>query len=61
MAVPDKETRQKCWDARDAYWKCLDEGPGERGAREEPCAPLKTAMAATCPAVWVSVPEGRGR
>lgn len=53
MAVPNKETRQKCWDSRDAYWKCLDEGSGERKDREDKCKQLKQAMADLCPAVWV--------
>ncbi|KAE8752182.1 hypothetical protein FOCC_FOCC000975 [Frankliniella occidentalis] len=53
MAVPDKERRQKCWDARDAYWKCLDDGSGERDQREDACKQLKQLLSDSCPPVWV--------
>ena len=25
---PNKEKRYKCWNARDAYWECLDKNDG---------------------------------
>lgn len=60
--MPDKEMRQKCWDARDAYWRCLDDGSGkERKDREDKCKQLKEALNTLCPAVWVSPLTGRLR
>lgn len=58
MSFPDKSKRQKCWDARDEYWKCLDKNSpdysatsGQEGPSE--CLKLRKLFETGCPAQWV--------
>jgi len=49
MSFPVKEERQKCWDARDRYWQCLDVSGGENSK----CVELRSLYESTCPSQWV--------
>lgn len=58
MSFPDKQKRQICWNARDAYWTCLDKylpeystSSGQEGPPE--CAKLRQLFETGCPAQWV--------
>lgn len=50
MSFPTKNERQKCWDAKDKYWECL-EGHSET---HEACVKLRAIYESSCPAQWVS-------
>lgn len=59
MSYPNKEKRQQCWDARDTYFKCLDENAPEystTGGQPEPivCEKLRKLFESSCPAQWVT-------
>lgn len=45
------EKREKCYAARDAYFKCLDALPEDPTAS---CAGSKKELDGQCPASWVS-------
>ncbi|KAK3870498.1 hypothetical protein Pcinc_024289 [Petrolisthes cinctipes] len=45
---PNKEARYQCWDARDKYWQCLD-----NGGTEESCKELRSGYESLCSASWV--------
>jgi len=51
---PDRNERQACWDARDAYFGCLDEkgiiAPGDEGRA---CLVNKKAFERDCVKSWV--------
>lgn len=49
MAAPNKAERQKCWQARDEFWKCLDECDDNRTK----CKTQRSAFEASCTAQWV--------
>jgi hypothetical protein len=44
-----KEGRQKCWDAKDIYWKCLDENKGDI----EKCKQSRDNYESNCSKSWV--------
>ncbi|KIO26732.1 glycosyltransferase family 20 protein [Tulasnella calospora MUT 4182] len=54
MDPPNRTQRQRCWEARDAYYKCLDSlkvnTPGEEGGK---CAEEVAAFSKACAASWV--------
>jgi len=50
MAAPNKAERQKCWQARDEFWKCLDECDDNRTK----CKTQRSAFEASCTAQWVN-------
>uniref|UniRef100_A0A915HN35 Cytochrome c oxidase assembly factor 6 homolog n=1 Tax=Romanomermis culicivorax TaxID=13658 RepID=A0A915HN35_ROMCU len=41
--------RKRCYDARDRFWKCLDDNKG----LEIPCQELRKIYEAACPGRWV--------
>lgn len=49
-AAPNQAERQKCWSARDEFWKCLD------GNEKEPlkCSEERTKFEGSCSRTWVS-------
>ncbi|KAL3267295.1 hypothetical protein HHI36_011426 [Cryptolaemus montrouzieri] len=49
MSFPNKEDRQRCWDARDKYWECLDKA----GDETTPCALLRKVYENSCSSQWV--------
>lgn len=49
MSFPNKEERTKCWNYRDEYWNCLDEGKSETE-----CKKFREQYEKFCPALWVS-------
>ena len=48
MSFPNKEERTKCWNCRDDYWKCLDEGKPDTE-----CKKFREQYEKFCPALWV--------
>jgi len=58
--APDRSQRQKCWDARDAFFKCLDEHSiidsikDEKGAKTH-CSQQSKIFDQDCAASWVCI------
>lgn len=60
--VPSKDERERCWAARDEFWKCMksiyDHGPLAPGAPRpkvnyDKCRDLRRAYKSVCPQTWV--------
>ncbi|KAM9613022.1 cytochrome c oxidase assembly factor 6 homolog isoform 1-T1 [Trichechus inunguis] len=49
MAAPSMKERQACWEARDEYWKCLD----ERTEDASQCKKLRSSFESSCPQQWI--------
>lgn len=49
MAAPTKDEREKCWNARDSLWKCLDENNDD----ESKCTKFRKAFQKHCSKQWV--------
>lgn len=49
MSFPSKEDRTKCWNHRDEYWKCLDDGKSDTE-----CKKFRDQYEKFCPALWVN-------
>lgn len=52
----DRATRQKCWDARDSFFKCLDSNEiidPTTISTTSPCQSQKAAFKKDCVATWV--------
>lgn len=47
---PSKESREACWNARDAFWKCLDDNEENR----EKCLKQRAEFEKNCSKTWVS-------
>lgn len=57
--APVKTERQRCYDARDAFYACLDANgilDAEKDATlvQKTCRDVHTRFQQDCPAVWVS-------
>lgn len=50
MSFPNKADRENCWNRRDEYWKCLDEGKSP-----EECIEFRKQYEKFCPSQWVSI------
>lgn len=57
---PDKSQRRVCWDARDAFFACLNSAsvdnsldPKQKPVVDAKCAPQLKAMEQSCVASWV--------
>lgn len=50
MSAPSMKERKACWDARDFYWKCLDENTKDTSK----CDKLRCSFENLCPQQWVS-------
>jgi len=50
MAAPNKAERQKCWAARDAFWKCLEESADN----PTKCKTQRNVFEKSCSAQWAS-------
>ena len=46
MPAPGSKDRQKCYEAKDAYYKCKDAG-------DENCEELLKKYEEACPSAWV--------
>ena len=46
---PNKEERAKCWDARDALWKCLDDNNDDAAK----CQLFRKTFEENCKPTWV--------
>jgi len=51
MSYPNKETRNKCYNARDNLWKCLDINNDDK----DKCKELRKLFEAECPQQWVRI------
>ncbi len=51
MSFPTKDERQKCWNAKDRYWECLE----EHNDNKEICSKLRSIYESSCPAQWVGL------
>lgn len=53
--APNREERKRCWESRDAYFRCLDREkvivPGREG---KACASENKVYEKNCAASWVS-------
>ena len=57
--APDRSQRAKCWEGRDAYFRCLDkegivDSISEKDKAEKGCADEGTTFEANCASSWVS-------
>ncbi|ETE72636.1 putative protein C1orf31, partial [Ophiophagus hannah] len=48
MSAPSMKERKACWDARDFYWKCLDENMKDTLK----CDKLRCSFENLCPPQW---------
>jgi hypothetical protein len=58
--APDRSARAKCWEARDAYFKCLDnsgivDSISEKDKAAKACAVEGKGFEANCASSWVSL------
>ncbi|KAL7060078.1 hypothetical protein AAHC03_010173 [Spirometra sp. Aus1] len=63
--APTREERQKCWDARDTFWKCIksvyadekNKVPDELSAtvKTAKCLKDRQAYEAVCPESWIKM------
>uniref|UniRef100_A0A6M2DLS4 Putative cytochrome c oxidase assembly factor 6 protein n=1 Tax=Xenopsylla cheopis TaxID=163159 RepID=A0A6M2DLS4_XENCH len=55
MSFPNKEERKRCWDARDQFWKCLDENEDKSKQNTEvpACKAFRKIYESSCTAQWV--------
>jgi cytochrome c oxidase assembly factor 6 len=57
--APDRTQRAKCWEARDAYFSCLDKNGiidsiTEKGKAEKACGKEGKGFEGNCASSWVS-------
>jgi len=57
--APDRTQRARCWEARDAYFSCLDgagviDSIGEKSKAEKACAKEGRGFEANCASSWVT-------
>jgi cytochrome c oxidase assembly factor 6 len=57
--APDRTQRAKCWEARDAYFGCLDrngiiDGITEKAKADKECSREVKGFEANCASSWVS-------
>lgn len=51
-----REDRQQCWDARDAYFACLDQsGVVKAGEEKGACVAQESVYAKNCAKSWVII------
>lgn len=50
MSVPLKKERERCWNFRDKYWKCLDKNNDDK----EKCLEMRKEFENYCSKQWVS-------
>lgn len=46
---PSRSEREKCWNARDVYWKCLDENNEDTNK----CKKQREFYESNCTSLWV--------
>jgi cytochrome c oxidase assembly factor 6 len=62
--APDRSQRAKCWEARDAYFRCLDKNEivdslSEKDKVEKACAAEGKGFESNCALSWVSCSPGK--
>jgi cytochrome c oxidase assembly factor 6 len=60
--APDRTQRAKCWEARDAYFKCLDrnniiDSISEKDKAEKGCGAEARGFESNCASSWVCSEE----
>lgn len=60
--APNRSERQKCWEGRDGYFKCLDrnniiDSIKDEKSAEEHCKPESKEFERVCATSWVSLQE----
>ena len=60
--APDRTQRAKCWEARDAYFKCLDrnniiDSISEKDKAEKGCSAEARGFESNCASSWVCLEE----
>lgn len=56
QSTPSRHNRQKCWEARDAYFACLDRvGVVKAGEEGKACTSENRQYAESCAKSWVGV------
>lgn len=58
MSFPNKDEREKCWQARDIYWQCLESNAPQHNSTSgedvpSACKKLRKAFESGCPKQWV--------
>jgi cytochrome c oxidase assembly factor 6 len=48
-SAPNKQQRKGCWNARDAYWKCLDENMDDKSK----CTAQRQLFENNCITQWL--------
>ncbi|XP_063807240.1 cytochrome c oxidase assembly factor 6 homolog [Pseudophryne corroboree] len=48
MTAPSAEERRACWEARDKYWKCLEDNKEDATK----CQQLRQCFESRCPRQW---------
>lgn len=51
MAAPNKAEREKCWIARDSFWKCLEDNNDDA----DKCKSQRQQFEGSCNKQWVSI------
>ncbi|KIM37347.1 hypothetical protein M413DRAFT_448628 [Hebeloma cylindrosporum] len=52
--APNRQDRQKCWEARDAYFACLDDaGVVKAGEEGKACSKEKRLYEDNCARSWI--------
>ncbi|RWS08613.1 putative cell cycle-associated protein-like protein [Dinothrombium tinctorium] len=46
MSYPTKEDRERCWNAKDNYWRCLDSHDSKA------CQETRRMFESSCPPLW---------
>ncbi|XP_037915920.1 cytochrome c oxidase assembly factor 6 homolog [Hermetia illucens] len=53
MSFPNKSDRERCWSARDEYWRCLDQHNVTDDKVPDQCKELRKLFEKNCPSQWV--------
>ncbi|XP_068120780.1 cytochrome c oxidase assembly factor 6 homolog [Hyperolius riggenbachi] len=49
MTAPSAQERKACWDARDEYWRCLDDNSSDVSK----CEQFRKGFESHCPRTWI--------
>ncbi|KAM4772672.1 cytochrome c oxidase assembly factor 6 homolog isoform 1-T2 [Rhinophrynus dorsalis] len=49
MSAPTAKERQACWNARDAFWKCMEDNNEEISK----CQKARHCFESNCPQQWI--------
>ncbi|XP_069825634.1 cytochrome c oxidase assembly factor 6 homolog [Dendropsophus ebraccatus] len=49
MSAPSAQERKACWDAKDKYWRCLEDNREEAAK----CQQMRQSFEGLCPRQWI--------